>query len=178
MTEENGLESLELPSLHRTASVRPKAKLVTSGLHGHHGNTWCHFGLTEGGRTAIDLRSGDAVWALPEPAGYGLTVFDGATAYSAFGGVAAYDLATGNRIWANDLPSLSSRPRVAFGKVYVASTDGIVQVMDAVTGGVVALYRFDYEPSGIGFEPSPVVPLGERWIAIGTRREIICLEIS
>jgi outer membrane protein assembly factor BamB len=178
MTEVGWLESLELPSLRQIACVRPHANLGISAVHVHHGDSWCHFGVTEGGRTAIDLKSGEVVWASSEPVGYGLIAFDGATVYSSFHGLSAYDLATGRRLWMIDLPNVSSRPSIHRGRVYVATADGFVRVADAMTGTVIATHRVDYKDSGLGFEPSPVVPIGDVHIVVGTRREIICLETS
>ena len=175
---EAGLEMLDLPTMRKMASVRPQARLPGSALHTHQGDSWCHFGYSEGGRTAIDLRSGQVVWESSEPAAYGSTVFDGAAAYSSANGLSAYDLTTGRRTWFIELQDVSSAPSIDSGRVYVATAEGLVQVVDAVTGDLVGIHRFEYEDSGLGFEPSPVVPCDGSRIVVGTRREIICLETS
>jgi hypothetical protein len=54
----------------------------------------------------------------------------------------------------------------------------MIHVLEAATGEILLSHRFVYKSSGLGFEPSPVVPLGEDRIVVGTRKAIYCLEVS
>jgi len=167
----------ELPSLHKHGPI-PATAISAEGAHAHFGDLFCHFGFTEGGRTAVDLKTGEVAWRYSEPAAYGLIWFDCERGYSSWEGVSAYDLRTGKQLWKRTFGEIpTSRARVEDGRVYVATGDRFVHVLDAETGDTLVSYQPKFKITGT-VEPSPVVPLGEDRIVVGTRKEIICLEVS
>lgn len=167
----------ELPSLKVEARV-PATIIPADGAHAHVGDLYCHFGFTAGGRSAVDLKTGEVAWRDEEPIGYGLISFDDKRGYSQRDGVGAYDLRSGKQIWNRtfgDYPT--SRVRPEGGRVYVATGDRFVHVLDAETGETLVSHQLKFKLTG-AVEPSPVVPLGENRIVVGTNKEIICLEVG
>lgn len=150
-------------------------------VHGHCGDLVCVFHLFEGGRMGVHMKTGEVVWREVDP-GYYSPVFDGDRAYSGPLGLSAYDLHTGKRLWHQSCGSkdreLSCPPRIVNGRAYVGSTDGFIHVVDCRTGELVLSHKLDVKLSGLGHEPSPVVPLGENRIVVGMRRSIVCVEVS
>ncbi len=168
------------PRTRAERTIQPERELPWSALHFHLGNLWCHLGLTEGGRTAIDLETGRVVWHEAQPAGYGLVTIDGERAYSPFEGLSAYDLRDGRQLWSQRL-SVLNRAHISNGRAYIGGGEGstpLIFVVDCATGEVLVKHRADFKLTGLGFEPSPVIPMGDDRIIVGTRRAILCLELS
>jgi hypothetical protein len=148
--------------------------------HTHCGSLWCQFSLTTGGRTAFDETTGKVVWSFAEPDGYGLSVFDDASAYTTYGTVASYDLCTGAQRWHSDRP-IVTRAHVERGKLYGGAAEGsspVVYILDAQTGRLLLDGTFAYELSGMGHEPSPVRPLGEKLLVVGMRHAVVAVAIE
>lgn len=174
----DGITILELPSLRQSGPFEPTTPLPRFGQHIHAGDSWCHFGSTEGGRAAVDLDSGEVLWRELEPGAYGLIATDGERAYSPRDGLAAYELSTGRLVWQRQFGEIpTSVPHVAKGHIYVATGDKYVHMLDAPTGEVLLSHRLNFEISGT-IEPSPAVPLGENRILVGTQHEILCIEFE
>jgi hypothetical protein len=174
---EDGISIFALPSLSQYGPVQTAA-LPEPAVHSHAGDVWCHFGTTGGGRRGIDLRTGETVWHFADPSAYGLMTFDDTTGYSPSDGMSAYDLRTGRQLWKREFRAQpSSVAAVANGRVYFATGDEYVHVLDAGTGEAILSHQLDFTRSD-AMEPSPVVPLGENRIIVGTYKEIICLEIE
>ncbi|GIK83298.1 MAG: hypothetical protein BroJett024_44030 [Alphaproteobacteria bacterium] len=161
-------------------TIMPERQLSPSAVHAHCGDVWCHFDLTEGHRTGIDLNSGLVVWHESQPVGYGLITVDGERAYSPLEGLAAYDLRTGRQLWHQRLP-IVSRAFIWNGRAYVGGYEGwtpIIFVVDGATGELLLKHKVDFKLTGLGHEPSPVVAMGDDRIIVGMRRAILCLELS
>ena len=136
--------------------------------HGHAGDLWCQFGMSGGGRAAVDLRTGREVWREAEPGSYGLTVFDEERGYSPADALTAYDLRTGRQVWRREFGQIpTSRPRLAGGRVYIATGDKFAHVLDARTGEVLLSHELKIKAQG-AIDPSPAVPFGERRLLVGT----------
>lgn len=71
---------------------------------------------------------------------------------------------------------LKLRGRIRAGKVYLTTLDNVIYILDATTGEIELCDECEYESSGLGFEPSPVLPLGDHLLVVGTRRAIYGLE--
>lgn len=170
-----GMAIHELPSLRQLGGSN-RALLTDEGAHTHCGNLVCAFGYSSGGRAAVDLETGEVVWRYAEPVGYGLSRFDERRAYSPRDGLTAYDLVTGRELWRRTFSSVvTSRPHLANGRIYVASDDRFVHVLDAETGALFLSEQLAFKRSGT-VEPSPVISWGDRGIVVGTRKAIIYLE--
>jgi outer membrane protein assembly factor BamB len=150
------------------------------GWHGHFGDLLCVVGLAEGGgRIAVSQSTGEIMWRGDEPRACRWVGFGPATAYSTDGPLEAWDLQTGNRIWSRQFDAaIQNLPTEAHGRVHVATRDGTVHLLDAKDGGVLATHALKHRRSGSLYEPSPVLPWGEKRILVGTQREIICLEVE
>lgn len=173
-----GITVHELPSLRQCGPTR-RTPLPGSGAHAHVGDLFCIFGYGQGGgRACVNLETGDVEWHYSEPSGYGLTVFDADRAYCPGDGLAVYDLRTGRQLWNRtfgDFPT--SRAFVKGGRVYIATGDRFVHMLEALTGNVLLSQQLKFKVSGT-VEPSPAIPWGDNRIVVGTRKEIICLEID
>ena len=177
LSPSRGITIHELPSLRQLGPTR-RTPLSGGGAHTHLGDLFCVFGYRDGGRAGVNLKTGDVEWHFTEPTGYGLTNFDAERAYSPWDGVSAYDLRTGELLWKRAFGEIpTSPPRVQSGKVYVATGDRFVHVLDAASGEVLLSQQLKFKSAG-AIEPAPVVPIGRNLIAIGTLREIICLEVD
>ncbi len=174
---DEGITIFELPSLARIGPIATPP-LADFGMHTHVGDLWCHFGASEGGRAAVEIRTGSEVWRETQPDSYGLTVFDDERAYSPRDALTAYDLRTGRQVWRREFGQIpTSMPRVANGRVYIASGDMFAHVIEARTGEVIVSHDLKIKAKGV-IDPSPAVPFGERRVLVGTHDVILCLEMD
>jgi outer membrane protein assembly factor BamB len=94
--------------------------------------------------------------------------------------VAAYDLCTGEEKWARPVP-MTTTPYVEGGKFYGGSYQQWtpqVFIIDANSGDVLVEADFDHRLTGLGFEPSPVRPMGADRLIVGLRNAISCLALE
>ena len=175
-----GLRIVDLSTM--TERAVPAPGFSAMGLHGHVDDLWCEFAMQQGGRLGIDLNTGEVVWRSEIPAGYGLTVFHEDLAISNADGLVAYDMRTGEEVWRQRFGfrrgGVAAAPRVVDGRLYVGTTEGCVHVVDCRTGRVELTHKVSVRLSGLGIEPSPVVPMGDDRLVVGMRTAVVCLEIS
>lgn len=166
-----------LPSLEKAAQI-PAPPMPSGAAHTHYEDLFCLFAYTRGGRAGVNLKSGRVEWRCDDPGGYGLTVFDANRAYSPRDRISAYDLRSGSLLWARGFAGVPTCPPAVRGpRLFVATGDGSVHVLNVSNGDIVGSYKLRYRPSG-AIEPAPLAPWGEGRIVVGTRREIICLELD
>lgn len=157
---------LKTMELRRVKHARPL------GLHGHSGDdVWCHFESQE--RFGISTVTGEVVWHQREK-GPGLHVdlrFVDDMAYCGGPAISAIDLKTGALLWRQRVSGEAGRLHVSEGRLYAATKNGMVYVLDTTTGEVVATHALNDEPTA-------VAPLSPNRVAVGTYKLLYCLELS
>lgn len=143
------------------------------GMHGHLGSIWCQFNAQE--RFGVDLESERLVWrhAEKEPDVHERPVFADDAAYCGNRGLSTYELRTGRLRWRQDLGggTLNCQPAVEGDRVYAATQQGVVWVLDRLSGEVLGSHQLKEEPTAL----APLVP---NCVVVGTSSVLYCLELS
>jgi outer membrane protein assembly factor BamB len=175
-TADGLMSHIDLTTLEESPPVQaPRPPSNGAALHTHVGDVWCLFYISEGGRWAIDEKSGEVLWHDDQPGGHGLAAFAGDRAYTTGeGGVSAYDLISGRRVWHQPCGpqprALCSGPRLEAGRIYAGTRDRLVCVIDAGSGGLLLDERVDVEPEAVR-------PLGDGHLIVGSAHAIHCYEL-
>lgn len=121
-------------------------------------------GSSAGKLAAFDLNSGDRIWTATEGPNSPVQVAGGSVfLVSDAGQIVRLDAATGKQIWAKDLPYyVKDKPRrqrdivasygpvLAGGKLFVASSDGLLRVFNPVDGSLIGQAKI---PGGASTDP-------------------------
>ncbi|HEY0214118.1 MAG TPA: PQQ-binding-like beta-propeller repeat protein [Paenirhodobacter sp.] len=127
------------------------------------GNT-LYAGSSAGKLSAFDLETGDRKWTADEGANAPVQVAGGSVFLTSDRGqIVRLDAATGAVIWAHDLPYYVKErqkkqsqiyvhygPVLAGGKLFVASTDGLLRVFDPASGALIGQAEI---PGGAASDP-------------------------
>jgi len=105
---------------------------------------------SESGVTAVLDGTGSVLWKLRGPGQSSPPSADGEAVYVAYSGgvVRKYDLLDGAVIWERDVVDtpgrcVLARPVISGGKVFVGTNDATMVCLDAVTGGIAWVQRFE-----------------------------------
>lgn len=132
-----------------------------------------------GTSVAVEATTGEVVWRRDDPEGFGLAQRWGAVVISSGRGLRGVDVATGNLVWQRRLEApVVNAVRVVGDHGYFGTEDGLIHVIDCATGRSLYERALPYRPTGMGFEPSPVLPMGDRFLVVGTRENIFCLDLG
>jgi outer membrane protein assembly factor BamB len=156
----------------KTMEVRRVRHPRPLGFHGHSGNdVWCHFEQQE--RFGISTVTGEVVWHQreKEPGLHVSLTFLGDMAYCGGPAISAVDLKTGALRWRHRISGEAGRPHVYDGRLYAATKGGMVYVLDAGTGELVASHE-------LGDEPTAVAALPPDRVVVGTYKLLYCLELG
>ena len=172
--ESGELTLVSVPEMEaREVRARPRATI--GALLGLWDNLLCEFPMTEGGRRATDIHTGERVWEFSDPPVYWSTVFDGGVAYAGGStGVSCYELTSGQQVWRQSFGQsevgMRSNLRLIRGRLYLGLHDGSIRVLDAATGDEVLKYR-------TGAEVEAVTALDENHLVFATKNLVTCLNV-
>jgi outer membrane protein assembly factor BamB len=171
--EQGMLHLVELPSLYERRIQGPFRPHAGFDGHFHYGDLWCHFFDRE--RVGISTVTGEVAWRHTESAAgfHDRGALSGHVAFFGNRGVSAYDLRTGELLWRQPLGGrvMNCNPRIADTRLYVATGDGCVHVLDRSSGDVLASHA-------VKEDAMAVVPLVPNRVVIGTYELLYCLELA